>query len=279
MCTMEIMNPSYYAVVEPMLRENLGDAANLLLSYPNFDTEAIPDDTRGRTYLHRACWENHVYAVRGLMQCGANLLCNGEQGRSAMSCGGLEESKVDLAAWLLSAFADARTAINHVDKWGLSVLHLAALSGLSSMIHLLLRHEADITLKDKWGRTPLQMLREVCRKPLTRDGAIKTLILEAAERAHVVLMIGEWRPRTHVHFPLKYRAAMCTLAVIAKARARQQSDTNNNNNDDDDDDGTRCIVSRYPQACLDLLPEELLQHLFVYITLPDVPDVWTSSAC
>lgn len=284
---MEITNPSYCIVVEPILRENKGDAANLLLSYPNFDTEAIPDDAHertilhrgriiqlhsGRTYLHRACWGNHVYAVRGLMQCGANLLCNGKQGRSAMTCWGLDESKVNLAAWLFSTFADARTAINHVDRWRFSMLHSAALSGLSSMIHLLLRHGADITLKDKKGRTPLQMLSVLVRRPHTRDEAVKMLILEAAERAYAVLMIGEWRPWTHIHFPPKYRAAMCTLVVIAKAQARQQRDTVDNT------DGTRCIVSRFPQACLNLLPEELLQQLFVYITLPAVPDVWTNFA-
>jgi hypothetical protein len=28
----------------------------------------------------------------------------------------------------------------------------------------------------------------------------------------------------------------------------------------------RYIVSKYPQACLHLLPEELLQYLFAYIT-------------
>jgi hypothetical protein len=34
-------------------------------------------------------------------------------------------------------------------------------------------------------------------------------------------------------------------------------------------------TSRYPQACLEILPEEVLQWIFVYIAATPVPDCWT----
>lgn len=33
-------------------------------------------------------------------------------------------------------------------------------------------------------------------------------------------------------------------------------------------------MARYPQACLELLPEELLQYLYAHITAPPCPLRW-----
>jgi hypothetical protein len=87
-------------------------------------------------------------------------------------------------------------------------------------------------------------------------------LLEEAERAHAVLHLGEWRPHKQACFPRGYRAAMRTLVVLAKARTPALDDASE-------------LHSHYPSACLDLLPEELLQYLFAYVTSAHVPDVWT----
>ena len=34
------------------------------------------------------------------------------------------------------------------------------------------------------------------------------------------------------------------------------------------------IAARHPQACLDLLPEEILQYIYAYITSPPYPIEW-----
>ena len=46
----------------------------------------------------------------------------------------------------------------------------------------------------------------------------------------------------------------------------------------------RNIVAQYPQACVDLLPEEILQYLYAYVTsfplhVDDCTDRWACSCC
>jgi hypothetical protein len=60
---------------------------------------------------------------------------------------------------------------------------------------------------------------------------------------------------------------MRTLVILAKAYKSGAIKKNS--------EGKRVILCRYECACLELLPEEILQYLFAYITTPKVPDVWT----
>jgi len=80
-----------------------------------------------------------------------------------------------------------------------------------------------------------------------------------------VLSLGEWRPRLHHRFPRRYRMAMRTLVILAKARAVENE--------------AAAVVAlppaRYQQACLELLPEELLQYMYAFVTAAPVPDFWT----
>ncbi len=212
-----ITNPSYNEVVEPILREHDGDASELLRLYPNFDAEAgtRSEDTRRLPYLHWACYKNHFHAVRGLVQCGACLLCKGKQKRTALLrvCYGEEESRAEIAAWLLSEHADARTAINWTTTSGYNSLYIAAIYGNTMVVRVLLRYGADPTLANKYGNTPAAAAARNHKYPKLAS------ILVAAQRArHRVQQLGEWRPRNHAQYSGGFRDAMTSLVILAKAR-------------------------------------------------------------
>ncbi len=264
-CRMEKMTskPSYRTIVEPLLREHDGDASELLRLFPNFDPDANARDTGANSYLRWAGYMNHFHAVRGLVQCGANLQLKGRHGCTPLYwvCRGHQKNRTDMVAWFLSKSVDVRSTVNWANVHGWTPLHVAASCASSSAVRVLLKHGANPTLTNGVGETP----SELARLEDWRIGTAK--VLEAAERAHSVLALGEWRPHRQVTFPRHYRAAMRTLVILAKAHKSGAIEK--------DGDGKRVILCRYECACLDLLPEELLQYLFAYITTPEVPDVWT----
>ena len=55
--------------------------------------------------------------------------------------------------------------INLLNKEGLTALHLAAKSGLTSVIEVLLSHGADINLKKSNGETCLHLVATLCNDP------------------------------------------------------------------------------------------------------------------
>jgi ankyrin repeat protein len=206
-------NPGYCSVVEPMLRKAKGDASELLRAYPNFDVEAAPEVGTELCYLFLACLHFCVYAVRGLLQCGASLLRKDESGCTALhvACFGDDEEKAAFVEWLLSEHADARATLGWADKWGRTALHLAAGWGTSAVACVLLAHGADLTCENLYGKTPAQIARILA-------GVSTAKLLEAAERVYTThLEVGEWRPRLARRYPRKYRAAMRTLVMLAKA--------------------------------------------------------------
>jgi ankyrin repeat protein len=250
-------NPSYSKVVEPLLLAHDGDASALIAAYPNFDPKAIANDfAYAFSYMHMACHQHHFHAVRGLVQCGVSLLRRETFAGMTplhLACWSLRDEHMNIIAWLLS-HKEARATVNWEDTVGSTPLHEAADNESVGVIWLLLKHGADLTFKNEEGHTPVAFARS--------EGNWKAVeILEAAERAQVVLHLGEWRPHKQACFPRGYRAAMRALVVLAKARKPNTAI------------GPDC--ERYPRACLDLLPEELLQYLFAYITTPHVPDTWT----
>ncbi len=202
----EITNPSYWEVVSPSLRKNDGDASELRRMYPNFDPDAVPDDTFGLSYLHFACLKNHFHAVRGLLQCGASLLQKDMYGCTALfRTYGIHEGRVDMVKWLLLEFSDARTTVNWADNRGWTPLHRAANEEATAIVRLLLAHGADHTLKNEGGETPAALAR--------RYGRRETKVLKDLDD----LTKQEWRPRSAQQFPPNYRAALRTIVVLAKA--------------------------------------------------------------
>ena len=62
----------------------------------------------------------------------------------------------------------------------------------------------------------------------------------------------EWRPREHSYLPREERDMLRCLLVLGKARTPAPDDASN-------------LVSHYPQACLELLPEELQQYIYARV--------------
>ena len=75
-----------------------------------------------------------------------------------------------------------------------------------------------------------------------------------------VVELGEWRPRKHAGYPPAVRAAVRTMHMLARARR----DANNNN--------------AREQSCLSLLPEEVIQYLYTFITAAPVCSMWSAMA-
>ncbi len=253
----DISNPSYYKVVEPMLRAGDDDVRALLRAYPNFDAEGVPKDTGGHSYLHQACFKNHLKAVRVLLKHGASLLRMNKYGQTALHLACCSAQSGSIVEWLLSQFAEARTTVNWADCSGWTPLNSTVYWGKTDRVRILLLYGADATWRGVDNLTPAQWARR-------RGDTAVAEMLETAERAHTVLALGEWRPHRQACFPPGYRAATRTLVVLSKARTPAPENTAE-------------LRSHYPRACLDLLPEELLQYLFAYLTTPHVPDVWTSN--
>ncbi len=256
-------NPSYTTVVRPILRHR--NACVLLDSYPNFNPDAVPEGTGwGWSYLHCACVEGDMWVVRGLVQCGASLLRKGPRRCTALhwSC---MRGHVNLVTCLLSEYADVRFTINCKATNGRTPLHIAAYMGLQRCVGTLLRYGADPTIVDEDEMTAGALVRAVYG---TRARTLA--ILKAGERTWAVLALGEWRPRLQATFPRGYRFATRTLTLLAKAQPEGQQGIVAFA------DGTCGTVPRHPCACLNLLPEELLQYLFIFVCAAPVPDVWTA---
>ncbi len=212
--TNTFMHPSYWNVVEPLLREHNGESSELCRLYPNFDPGAVPEDTNGISYLHFACQMKHFHTARGLLQCGASLLQKTKDEHSVLhwACGGRKTGKAEMITWLLSQYDNARTTVNWVDQHGWAPLHMAALLGGNvAVIRTFLKHGADITLKTADGETPAQLAREPGYEAAAE-------VLETAARIHVdTVKMGEWCPHKHSEYAKGHRDAVRSVLVLAEA--------------------------------------------------------------
>jgi hypothetical protein len=71
---------------------------------------------------------------------------------------------------------------------------------------------------------------------------------------------GLWRPHRQHLFPVGLREATRTVCILARAA------------DTVDEHGV--IASHYEAAYLHLLPEELIQEIYAYLTLAPVSTAW-----
>lgn len=248
--------PSHDEVQELLLATD-GDPTKLLKRYPYFDANERPPNN-SFPYLFSACLRNLPAATRGLLALGADVQMRTLSSYGAFplyyACNGLEESRAKLVSVLLTHSRDARETVNWGNNDDNTPLNRAILYGNIAVVRVLLAHCADLTLRYH-ERTPAQFAFGKGYMEIAE-------LLEVAERAQAVLSIGEWRPHKQACFPITYREAMQTLVVLAKARDVDLTDSSN-------------LVSHYPQACLDLLPEEVLQFLFALTTVAPVPGGWT----
>ena len=146
----------------------------------------IEAKTYKQTSLHLAVESGHVEAVKKLLQHKANIEALGKDQRTPLlysaEAGHIELTKIlldaganplakdaydwtalNLSAWKGHAeicdllLKKAPSLIDALDNMKQSALHYAARWGGIEVVKLLLKHGATIDLKNKWGRTPLEI--------------------------------------------------------------------------------------------------------------------------
>ncbi len=185
---------------------------------------------------------------------------------------------------------------------GCPLLHDEASDGNVNSVRFLIRNGADVHVSDSLGNPPLYyafrsgqlkmakflvencanirerdvIIHKVYRDELMNSQAINGIselggypetivvvydfLIKIIYFSDKVTKLGGWRPWNSYSFPYKYRLAIRTIGILAKSHAPIV-------------DG-KTIIFCYPSACLNLLPEELLQEVFAYITSGPVPTLW-----
>ncbi len=182
-----------------------------------------------------------------------------------------------LVHWLLSRMQSYPRSVVIMSECGYmcAPLHEAASHWNAASIALLLDCGGDPYCTAPWPfrgdrqRTPLQLASLKTGAAKGRPRAI-ALLQEATRSGHWPLL--EWRPHVarHRQFPAFFRAGIQTILLLAKARRVKESTTRVRV---ECDEGIRITEMtllekeiKCPQACFALLPEELLQYIYLYVT-------------
>ena len=262
-CHGEIIRCCYGTVtVQKLLDNGDGDTEQLFEIFPNFDPNGVDEDARyWRVLMHTACRESNTSAMKTLLACGAIVyfFCHGLLRiacyRDCNSSGKKvsKEEHIEFVSTLLTLSTSVREHL----RFDFGVLFGAVLQKDSALVRLLLHHGAPIQVKE--GN--LALLEHARTVGTCEIVELIEVTLRSRWASAMLLQRGEWRPHSHYRFPKCFRVACQTMAVLAKAHKTREKNA-------------RFFESTYPQACLDLLPEELLQFVFAYITTEVVPDVW-----
>ncbi|MCC6003801.1 MAG: ankyrin repeat domain-containing protein [Thermofilum sp.] len=142
------------------------DVVRLLLEH---GAEVNARNKYGETPLHRAAAYGRADAARLLLEHGADVNARDEYGWTPLHVAALQ-GRADVARLLLEHGADVNVrttgAIVFVEDFtkstysGVTPLHLAAYGGHAEIARLLLERGADPSIRDKDGRTPLDVARE-----------------------------------------------------------------------------------------------------------------------
>ena len=159
---------------------------------------------RGQTALLMAARNGHVEVVKFLVEeLGADINATDEYGHTTLYRAAVANNH-KLAACLVECGADA----NVTDERGRTISHKLAREGEVEAMKCMIEVGADLSLVDQRGRTP----RDVGGRQIVE------LIDEVAlKRTAVAGIESEWRSHNHDRLPRKYRDAMSTLVILAKA--------------------------------------------------------------
>jgi hypothetical protein len=217
----------------------------------------------------------HLRVAQALLELGASMVAKNNKGNTALllACRGDTVHRLALVTWLLKQ-TDVLASIDDVNNFGLSALHHAGAFGIPTVLRMLLCFGPNRgTRSKKQHLTAAELVREYIGKlkdyPRLRLKDYSHLSEERAQLIESACMPPreEWRPRNASEFPLKYHSALRTLVILAKARTIEAKKNV----------AVVVLISHYPDAYLDRLPEELLQYLFVYIVGIPFPEEWVFS--
>jgi ankyrin repeat protein len=107
----------------------------------------------GFTALHYACWGDMIEIARYLVKFGCNRAMKSKNGYTAFH---LAARCANLS--IVEYFLDEELVnLDAVDDDGCTALHHACYEGHIDLVRLLIKHGADITLKDKTNRTAMDL--------------------------------------------------------------------------------------------------------------------------
>jgi ankyrin repeat protein len=108
--------------------------------------------TDNATPLHLASKRGHVKASRMLIDYGADVTMQNENGETPLHLAVARE-QVEVTRMLIECGADVACR----DKTGLTPLHVASFRGQVEVARMLVEHGADVEVQDEHGRTPLRL--------------------------------------------------------------------------------------------------------------------------
>lgn len=128
------------------------DIARLLLKHGA--NPSLPRPLTGETPLHTAIAISSLEMFKLLAGSGADMMAEyNDFTPLLLACQG---GAVDMVNWMLQ---NGVVVNSNVNKWGLTPMHAAAMSGSDEVVRLLLQHDAPymLTVQDRYGETPVTM--------------------------------------------------------------------------------------------------------------------------
>jgi ankyrin len=131
------------------------------------------------TSLHFVCFRGKPEIARLLLDCGAQVNTQNDQGETPLHLVSRGEySSLDDGVRVAELLLERGTDTNAQDKFGWTPLHSASYNGMHEITQVLLRHGAKVNLENHLGETALHLSRE--GKYGSRDGVrVAQLLLDA----------------------------------------------------------------------------------------------------
>jgi hypothetical protein len=290
-----------YADVIRVLNESSGDPTILLKSHPDFEDYWF---TLGGELdiFQDACATLDHNVVKGMVGIVGQALLSANFYDSPYGvpfcalhaiCEAFGDAKnwMKLLRWVLDQDAGLAT-LNTFDCEGRTPLFIVTQVTkplhILAVLRLLLRYGANPVLRSKDHLhnelTPRELYQTFSSTTALNVTDEAVTLLQAAEDAWQCALIlfmfvstptnlsptvclagesvGAWRPHKHIEYPKDLRARIRTVAILAKARTTNDARSKRHRRRM----GDRSLTSTFAKACLELLPEELMQYVFVFIT-------------
>ncbi len=256
----DAINP-LYKTLKPLLCNKNG-VTEARACFPRWDVNGCPSNSfPSDSYFLHACSRGDLQVAKALLELGADETAKEKDGSTALinACLGDEEERAELVKWLLRQ-AEVLASIDDMWAGGDTALHMAAVHDNKAAVLVLLCFGADRAKRLIWGITAAM------RAEQDGDGPGREEVAQLI-RSMQIIPKNEWRPRKHICFPLAYREAIKTILILRKACKHKICITC-------EGAPRYLLVPRYPESCLTILPEELMQYLFVWITSIPLPEEW-----
>ncbi|MFP3032786.1 MAG: ankyrin repeat domain-containing protein, partial [Wolbachia sp.] len=134
-----------------------GDDLNRVKALVSQGASLEAKDNSNNTPLHNACNNGHVKVVEYLIQEGASLKAKNKDGEAPLHVAVQHDGTLEVIEFILSRDL---SGINNVTNEGRTSLHLAIQGNKLNTVELLLRKGASIAVKDKNGKTPLDLAKQ-----------------------------------------------------------------------------------------------------------------------